>query len=409
MRTMPLPEIISALMHLTGCSKELAERFLSEFENLVTDRLLNDGAADIDGIGIFRRIDTPDGASVAYIPAPALAEAVNAPFAIFDPIELDDEITGQMLDDAANSEMEPDPAAEEPATDAAGQTESTMTPSPVASPDEPAMQESSVPAPAAAATPEPEPETVEAPAPPRQPEPQPEPEPAPDKTPASVTEPSDAPAEPAGEASVRPPARQECPPEKTVTYEKVIEKETVVNIGDKSRHTLHILAASLLSLAAGLLIGYFAYDKLNLSGVRSVNISAEDVQIFQSAKEMTPGTQDIAQAPAEIPDSLPETAEAIPEEQAHTASPAEAEHPVTDTVKSNRFLTTMAQEHYGKKKFWVYIYKENEAKLDNPDKISPNTSVVIPPASKYGIRPGDKASEADAERLAQEILGKYQQ
>ncbi len=76
---------------------------------------------------------------------------------------------------------------------------------------------------------------------------------------------------------------------------------------------------------------------------------------------------------------------------------------VTDTVKSNRYLTTMAMKHYGKKKFWVYIYEENKEKLQDPDMIPANTVVVIPPPSKYGIQPGNPASEADAEKRAAEI------
>ena len=67
----------------------------------------------------------------------------------------------------------------------------------------------------------------------------------------------------------------------------------------------------------------------------------------------------------------------------------------------------MAREHYGKKKFWVYIYEENKAKLDDPDMIAANTVVVIPPAEKYGIKAGDPASEADAERKAAEIMRQH--
>ena len=74
-----------------------------------------------------------------------------------------------------------------------------------------------------------------------------------------------------------------------------------------------------------------------------------------------------------------------------------------DTVRVNRYLTTMALEHYGKKKFWVYIYLENKASLSDPDHIAPNTVVVIPPAEKYGIKSGDKTSEADAEHQAELI------
>ena len=64
----------------------------------------------------------------------------------------------------------------------------------------------------------------------------------------------------------------------------------------------------------------------------------------------------------------------------------------------------MARRHYGKKIFWVYIYEENKNIIDDPDHIAPNTVVVIPPAEKYGIKAGDKESEADAMRRAQAIV-----
>ena len=50
---------------------------------------------------------------------------------------------------------------------------------------------------------------------------------------------------------------------------------------------------------------------------------------------------------------------------------------------------------------------ENIDKLGDPDLISPMTTVVIPPASKYGIKPGDRASEEAAERKAAEIMSRY--
>ncbi len=77
---------------------------------------------------------------------------------------------------------------------------------------------------------------------------------------------------------------------------------------------------------------------------------------------------------------------------------------VYDTVRGNRYLTTMARQHYGRKIFWVYIYEENKAVITDPDHIAPNTVVVIPPAEKYGIKAGDKLSEQAAERKAIEII-----
>ena len=402
MKTMPLPEIVGSLRSLTGCTEELAERFLTEFETVVTDWLVSDGTAVIEGLGTFRRTASPDGGtSVVFVPDASLAESVNAPFAIFEPIELDDEVTGEMLEEAADTVPHHEPTAQPD--------------------DEPTAQ------------PEEEPEVSEN-TPPRADDTQPEvaretqtseaivPETDADETPDVEAKPAEE-SVPEQEEQGEQPERQEqeqpaatvAPEElahpKPVTYEKVIEKEKVVNVVDRSSHTLHIVIASILSLAAGVVIGYFTYGKLNISGVKSVNISAEDVQIYRHAKSAEESLADAMEEPADTVAQTPVVPDSVASNPVdNDAQPVQLptkNTPVTDTVKSNRFLTTMAQEHYGKKKFWVYIYKENEAMLGDPDKIAPNTTVVIPPSEKYGIKPGDKASEAAAERLALEILGKY--
>lgn len=406
MKTMPLPEIISALRKITGCPQELAERFLLEFEAVITDRLIADGTVTVAGIGSFRRIDTPEGAGVAFLPDTALAEAVNAPFAIFEPIELDDDVTVEMLDDAAQESDECNgiPPIAEPPSQPESEEEPISRPvinqPPLSEPEagptagndietnetdtadvtpEPVVEQKSQSGTDALANEDAEPET-------------------------STQETGTEELTPENSTEASCPQKQSMPPEKTVTYEKVIEKEKVVNVVDKSRHAFHTALASILSLIIGLIIGYFAYGKLNLNGVKSVNISAEDVQIYQSPQpEVTTQTETSGMPVDTIPPG--DSGETSTDEQPEKVSSPQT--PVTDTVKSNRFLTTMAQEHYGKKKFWVYIYKENEAKLDDPDKIAPQTVVIIPPAEKYGIKPGDRASEDEAERMAQEILGKF--
>jgi nucleoid DNA-binding protein len=48
-------------------------------------------------------------------------------------------------------------------------------------------------------------------------------------------------------------------------------------------------------------------------------------------------------------------------------------------------LTTIALREYGHKIFWVYIYDENRDRISNPDLITPEMIINIPPAQKYGI------------------------
>lgn len=80
---------------------------------------------------------------------------------------------------------------------------------------------------------------------------------------------------------------------------------------------------------------------------------------------------------------------------------------ITDTVRHNRYLTTMAREHYKQMEYWVYIYQENQSKLANPDRIEPGTVLVIPPADKYGLHSGDEAKIHEAMQLAAKIYAPY--
>lgn len=103
---------------------------------------------------------------------------------------------------------------------------------------------------------------------------------------------------------------------------------------------------------------------------------------------------------------VPVDTETVPEEE--TAAPQEEETPVVyDTVSKTRYLTTIAQEHYGNYNMWPYIYKENEAILGHPNRITPGTQVVVPDLKKYGVDPNNKDDVKEAKRLGHEIYSRY--
>lgn len=79
---------------------------------------------------------------------------------------------------------------------------------------------------------------------------------------------------------------------------------------------------------------------------------------------------------------------------------------ITDTVTRTMFLTKLSRKHYGDYHFWVYIYEENKDKISNPNAVAPGTVVVIPDASKYGIDKNNPVSIAKAQQKAEKILGK---
>lgn len=84
-----------------------------------------------------------------------------------------------------------------------------------------------------------------------------------------------------------------------------------------------------------------------------------------------------------------------------------SDQPVYDTISHTRYLTTMAKEHYGNFNLWPYIYKENEKILGHPDRIRPGTRVVVPPLSKYGVDPANPAHIRKAKQMGTEIYSRY--
>lgn len=377
MSTMSLPQLIDALSATEIADSTTIRNFIREFTAIIEGTLARGESVSVKGIGTFHAVEVADELYIEFAPDATLAETVNAPFSIFEPVELPDNLTDADMETAEMACNETEPASQ-------------PCPPPIPPRREAAAPEPAATSPVSAPAPNP---IIETPVQPEHAEPE-------HKTAAPVSgnnEPEQAP-------------HNTLP---TKEIEKIIEHERVVEVRDhSSHHTLHIVIASLLSLMAGLAIGYFANNRLNLSHIKNVNIEAEGVNVISKteAKECNSATADsLASDAAGHSDSIP--ADTVSPGQGPTAVEPEAktvETPraaiVTDTVKANRYLTTMARRHYGKKIFWVYIYEENKNIIDDPDHIAPNTVVVIPPAEKYGIKAGDKESEADAMRRAQVIV-----
>ena len=393
MITLPLPEIIIRLAGINHCDTAFAEKFLSEFSTLMERTLSTEGTLHIKGIGTFRRIELGDEVTVAFAPDDSLAEAVNAPFAMFEPIELDDDVTMEMLEEAGNGENEYNqPETEVPSQEGMPETDTDILQEEHARGNDIHELPTGIPP-----VPNQSPKTTTA-------------ESANEKS----TSTTDSATASNGTATKKVKTADDTAVTVPVTHERIIEKERVVEV-NRSHHTMNLVLTGFIALLAGLLIGYFTYDKLNLNNVKSVNISADDVQVYHQQKEaplsgQAMETEKETRTDLSADSLLRATAVKHVENETDTTKANDIDaktEVVTDTVRSNRFLTTMAQQHYGKKKFWVYIYLENRDKLGDPDKIAANTIVVIPPASKYGIRPGDPASETDAERQASEIMSRY--
>ncbi|MBR4154778.1 MAG: hypothetical protein IKT96_05460 [Paludibacteraceae bacterium] len=79
-------------------------------------------------------------------------------------------------------------------------------------------------------------------------------------------------------------------------------------------------------------------------------------------------------------------------------------YPVIETIQRGKFLTTIAEKHYGNKAFWVYIYRENSGRIWNPRDLKAGFKVVVPAAEKYGIDASDPKSVNKAKELEKQIL-----
>ena len=49
-----------------------------------------------------------------------------------------------------------------------------------------------------------------------------------------------------------------------------------------------------------------------------------------------------------------------------------------ETISEGTRLTTVSQQYYGKREFWVYIYEANRDNIVHPDRITPGTVVKVP-------------------------------
>ena len=140
-------DLISLLAKGSNISVAKAELFTKNFFDLIIEGLEKDGIVKINGLGTFRITDVASRGSVnvntgekieikghkklTFTPADALKESVNQPFAMFEPVEVDDtyqpESTGETENDDADvmETVEQPDSIEEVTVDTADAVEET--------------------------------------------------------------------------------------------------------------------------------------------------------------------------------------------------------------------------------------------------------------------------------------------
>ena len=102
------PQLVELVAEKASTTSRMSELFLQELFATISQVLGKGETVKIKGLGTFKTENDDDGKNVIFIPDNALAEAVNAPFAQFKPVELCDEVTQEQLDEI-DAAMQPEP------------------------------------------------------------------------------------------------------------------------------------------------------------------------------------------------------------------------------------------------------------------------------------------------------------
>lgn len=125
-------EISALLAKESNISAAKAELFTKAFFDLIIEGLEQDGMVKVNGLGTFKitevasrgsvnvntgeKIEIKGHGKLTFIPAETLKEAVNQPFAMFEPVEVDENYQPEEVEDNENEEtsvveVEAEPAA----------------------------------------------------------------------------------------------------------------------------------------------------------------------------------------------------------------------------------------------------------------------------------------------------------
>ena len=386
-----LPTLVSLLADKTGKQKKLCDDFLREFFNTLVDAMEAGENVRIKSLGTFKvvaveprksvnvntgeQMEIPGHNKIVFVPAKELAEEVNAPFAMFESIEipdnaLEDPLLSSESVSAAQAEEDPLPSsAISDQTVSAAQAEEDPLPSS-------AISDQTVSAAQAAGYPEPD--------------------------------------EDSDENEQEFEIENESGLDSFPIVSQLNEEHT------ETRRNYRFLLGFACGVACAAVICLCAYLFFFEKWVATVS---EEKNTEVSVQAETSGQltdADVRQVPK--PDVLDSDkkdlieasdADSKNEQMAKTEQTAEvptrpSDEPVYDTITKTRYLTTMAKEHYGNYNLWPYIYEENKAILGHPDRIRPGTKVIVPPLSKYGVNPSDPDDIAKAKKKGVEIYAHYQ-
>lgn len=345
--TLSLKQFAQMVASSADISADEAQAFLTSLVTHIKERLCAGEKTHLAGIGTFAVIESGGKATVVFAPDDSFAEAVNEPFAIFEPVELPDSDAIDIAISDTPQELPAAATAVKPVADKAPATEEIPAPTPVQEPAPSTDDDDDIPAPAAI-THDIEvntPHTVDTPFPPH--------------SDTAVPAASPAPTQPVGCAPSPTPSRQ------------------------------YRLGWLCLGIAIGAIIGYLVAALVYTS--REISDADDYSETYDETALLTDSvTADVTDEIA-LTDSYPPQSSVL----------------CHDTVTVRRYITHMAKDYYGDRNFWVYIYEANKDVLGHPERTLPGTVVAIPVPSSIPANPSNPDDIKEARRLAAEIYARF--
>lgn len=361
-----------------------AEAFTKAFFDIILEGLEQDGIVKINGLGTFKVTDVASRSSVdvntgekieikghkklTFLPADLLKEKVNQPFAMFEPVEIDE----SYVDDSEEPAMNETEAQED-----ATAVEDTPVTTPCEEPvtvEEPAAAEEAEPA-----------EDAEIPAIKEEgvtkEEETPAAEPVSEEVPAieeTKKEAKETASKPVSENAVgEQPASKEVKNSYPITEPAPAAAKPTTNRKRGVIYTLFIIAAILVAVVIYLHPRLFGIVETGKKTVATVETTPTKV-----VEEVKPDSVEVAtEQPIEEPYTFAMVDELAVKSvgsitRGDTLLYVANDTIATHTVAADETLVRISLKYYGDKRLWPYIVQYN--KLDNPNGLSKGMELLIP-------------------------------
>ncbi|MBD5287955.1 MAG: hypothetical protein HDS28_02600 [Bacteroides sp.] len=406
-----MPALVALLALKSGLSKEKSEEFLKEFFKLISDTLKEGESVKIKALGTFKimsvetrksvnvtngeEIVIPGHNRIVFVPSREIADEINAPFSMFDSVELnpeaEEEIMSSLFTEEIVSQSEPVAQPSLPISEKGEEEEELIIEN--EKNDEKIIEEEKA-----------DEEIVEG------------------KESGNIEE-----------NAVDVEEKKDIEEKKETVEEKekddnneIREEEEEIKgeidkgenneeeiVVKKGKGKMRFAMGFISGLVAAMLLagaGYYFAVYRNLDNLENNQETVENPADTtpDAVKDLTEEADGnlMEEVQPEATDSSA-IREVTPKEESPVAETQPSDKVVKDIIGPHNYLTTMAQRHYGDYNLWAYIYEENKSFLGHPDRIKPGTEVVVPPLSKYGIDPKNPDDVKKAKRLGIEIYKRF--